>query len=149
MHAFMLSPTLLCIAHDEGRKFRNLIQGHTKAFSFPVPTLHRTGESIIYELPPLLSTAHDEDNKFRNLIPRVTVKPFPFQSQLFIGLVTVSLCIISLSTVVLRIVGIGMVPIIIDVWGYDRVFCSSCSSSSDSTPVDNHHPKRLVILISP
>ena len=57
-----------------------------------------------------------------------------------------------------------MVPSIIDVWGYDREFCSSSSpSSSDSTPitqklnnkvmkfchnVDIRHPKRLVILVS-
>ena len=27
----------------------------------------------------------------------------------------------------------GMVPSIIDVWGYDREFCSSSSSSSSST----------------
>ena len=27
-------------------------------------------------------------------------------------------------------IGIGMVPSIIDVWGYDREFCSSSSSSS-------------------
>ena len=29
-------------------------------------------------------------------------------------------------------IGIGMVPSIIDVWGYDREFCSSSSSSSSS-----------------
>ena len=49
---------------------------------------------------------------------------------------------ISLSAVVLSDIGIGMVPRIIDVWGYDREFCSSSpspssssSSSSDSTPI--------------
>ena len=31
-------------------------------------------------------------------------------------------------------IGIGMVPSIIDVWGYDREFCSSSSSSSSSSP---------------
>ena len=30
-------------------------------------------------------------------------------------------------------IGIGMVPSIIDVWGYDREFCSSSSSSSPSS----------------
>ena len=30
--------------------------------------------------------------------------------------------IISLSTVVLSIIGMGIVPSIIDVWGYDREF---------------------------
>ena len=31
-------------------------------------------------------------------------------------------------------IGIGMVPSIIDVWGYDREFCSSSSSSSSPSP---------------
>ena len=35
----------------------------------------------------------------------------------------------------LVIIGMGMVPSIIDVWGYDREFCSSSSPSSDSTPI--------------
>ena len=45
---------------------------------------------------------------------------------------------LSLSTVVLSDIGIDMVPSIIDVWGYDREFCSSSPSpspSSDSTPI--------------
>ena len=42
---------------------------------------------------------------------------------------------LSLSTVVLSIIiGIGIVPSIIDVWGYDMELCSS-SSSSPSTNV--------------
>ena len=36
---------------------------------------------------------------------------------------------VSLSTVVLSIMGMGMVPSIIDVWGYDKEFCSSSSPS--------------------
>ena len=43
-------------------------------------------------------------------------------------------CPISLSTVVLSIIiGMGMVPSIIDVWGYDSEFCSSSSSSTSIT----------------
>ena len=35
------------------------------------------------------------------------------------------------------VIGMDMVPSIIDVWGYDRKFCSfsSSSSSSSSTPI--------------
>ena len=35
----------------------------------------------------------------------------------------------SLSTVILSIIGMDIVPSIIDVWGYDREFCSSSSPS--------------------
>ena len=41
----------------------------------------------------------------------------------------------SLSTVVLSIIiGIGMVPSIIDVWGYDTEFCSSSSPPPPPPP---------------
>ena len=40
---------------------------------------------------------------------------------------------VSQSTVELSIIGIGMVPSIIDVWGDDREFCTSSSSSPSSS----------------
>ena len=42
--------------------------------------------------------------------------------------------LILLSTVVLSIIGIDMVLSIIDVWSYDREFCSYSSSSSSFSP---------------
>ena len=47
--------------------------------------------------------------------------------------------LISLSTVVLSIIGIGMVPSIIDVWGYDREFCSSSSPPPAPSPPPPSH----------
>ena len=49
---------------------------------------------------------------------------------------------VSLSTVVL--IGIGMVPSIIDVWGYDREFCSSSSSSSPFSSSSSSSPSTNV-----
>ena len=43
-----------------------------------------------------------------------TVLAIPFHENWYISLSTV---------VVTSYIGIGMVPNIIDVWGYDRVFC--------------------------
>ena len=37
-------------------------------------------------------------------------------------------------------IGIDMVPSIIDVWGYDREFCSSSSSSSPSSSSSSSSP---------
>ena len=44
---------------------------------------------------------------------------------------------VSLSTVVLSIIRIDMVPSIIDVWGYNREFSSSSSSSVNVTQKPN------------
>ena len=52
---------------------------------------------------------------------------------------------ISLSTVVLSIIGIDMVPSITDVWGYDREFCSSSSSTRTSQKPYNIESRNLVI----